>query len=61
MRFLGTTGYYGKLYQIIAIYLTTLLRKVVKFSWVESSQYAFDEIQTILINHSILTAPDFYK
>jgi hypothetical protein len=44
MRFLGTTGYYGKLYQIITIYLTTLLRKVVKFSWVESSQYAFDEI-----------------
>jgi hypothetical protein len=41
--------------------LANLLRKDVIFFGTESYQFAFDKVRAVLINHPVVTAPDFLK
>lgn len=64
MQYLGLVGYYKKFCpncSTITCSVITLLRKDAKFSWAESCQLAFDKNMALLINHPVLTAPDFSK
>ena len=58
--FLGLTGYYRRFVQnfsIIALPLTKLLRKNVKFIWNEECQGSFDGVKVYLTSASVLTLP----
>lgn len=64
MRFLGMAGYYRKFcsnFSTLALPLTNLLQKKVKFIWSDACQIAFEKIKTILMSEPILAAPDFSK
>ena len=59
--FLGLAGYYRRFiddFSRIAIPLTSLTRKNVKFEWTESRKKAFETLKEKLINAPVLTLPD---
>ena len=63
MIFLGMAGFYGRfcpnLSHVVAN-LTNLLKEV-KYVWSDSCLKAFDTIKTIMLNITVLKAPDFVK
>ena len=63
-RFLGTVGYYRRYvcnFASLALPLTDLLRKNVKFHWSNDCELAFQSLKDVLISHPVLRAPDFGK
>ena len=59
--FLGLTGYYRNLipeYSRIALPLTHLTSKYVKFTWGKKEQVAFERLQNELVSDRILAYPD---
>ena len=61
-RFLGMAGYYRKFcknFADVALPLTNLLKKKVKFKWDDDCQKAFDKVKSILCTNPVLKAPDF--
>ena len=61
-RFLGMAGYYRKFcknFADVALPLTNLLKKKVKFKWDDDCQKAFDKVKSILCTIPVLKAPDF--
>jgi hypothetical protein len=62
--FLGLAGYYRRFiknFSKIAKPLTSLLEKVVDFSWTNERQMAFDELKKRLTTAPVLTLPDQSK
>ncbi|KAD3639978.1 hypothetical protein E3N88_29201 [Mikania micrantha] len=58
--FLGLAGYYRRFvegFSIIALPLTQLLRKGVKFSWNDDREKSFEELKKRLVSAPILTLP----
>ncbi|XP_051888858.1 uncharacterized protein LOC127579869 isoform X2 [Pristis pectinata] len=63
-RFLGMVGYYRKFcknFADIALPLTNLQKKGVKFVWTDSCQEAFEKLKAILCYDPVLRTPDFEK
>ncbi|KAD3066980.1 hypothetical protein E3N88_34860 [Mikania micrantha] len=61
--FLGLAGYYHRFvegFSIIALPLTQLLRKGVKFSWNDDREKSFEELKKRLVSALILTASPLY-
>jgi len=64
LRFLGTVGYYRKFCQNfadVAIPLTNLLSKNVKFKWSSECKVSFETLKKLLKNPPVLIVPDFNK
>ncbi|XP_041484226.1 uncharacterized protein LOC121430866 [Lytechinus variegatus] len=64
LRFLGMCGFYRRFvpnFSSIAVPLTDLLKKGVRFVWSERCQQAFDCLKAILTRDPVLAAPDFSK
>lgn len=64
MRFLGMAGYYRRFcknFSLIVKPLTDLLRKDMKFDWVQKCQIAFEDVKAMLTNKPILCAPNFHR
>ena len=64
LKFLGTVGYYRKFCQNfadVAMPLTNLLSKNVKFKWSPECQVAFETLKKLLKNSPVLMVPDFEK
>ena len=64
LRFLGMSGYYRRFcknFSAVALPLTRLLSKKVKFSWNSHCEEAFKKIKEMLINAPILRIPDYEK
>lgn len=64
LRFLGTVGYYRKFCQNfsdVAMPLTNLLSKNVKFHWSSQCQVAFETLKKLLKNPPVLMVPNFSK
>ena len=62
--FLGLCSYYRKFvrgFSEIAVPLTSLTKKQVKFVWDESCQNAFEKLKTALQENVVLNYPDFSK
>ncbi|KAG8503035.1 hypothetical protein CXB51_000845 [Gossypium anomalum] len=62
--FLGLAGYYRRFvkgFSMIATPLTKLLRKDVKFEWVEKCQTSFDQLKTLLTKAPVLVQPESGK
>ena len=58
--FLGLTGYYRrfvKRFFVIASPLTKLLRKGVKFEWLNKCQNSFEQLKEMLVEALVLTQP----
>ncbi|KAK1414363.1 hypothetical protein QVD17_16561 [Tagetes erecta] len=58
--FLGLAGYYRRFvegFSVIALPLTQLLRKGVKFSWNEDREKSFEELKKRLVSAPVLTLP----
>ncbi|KAD3336725.1 hypothetical protein E3N88_32244 [Mikania micrantha] len=58
--FLGLAGYYRRFiegFSVIALPLTQLLRKGVKFSWNDDREKSFEELKKRLVSAPILTLP----
>ncbi|KAD2805507.1 hypothetical protein E3N88_38884 [Mikania micrantha] len=58
--FLGLAGYYRRFvegFSVIALPLTQLLRKGVKYSWNEEREKSFEELKKRLVSAPILTLP----
>ena len=56
--FLGLAGYYrrfGKGFSVIASPLTKLLRKGVKFEWIDKCQDSFEQLKEMLVEALVLT------
>jgi hypothetical protein len=64
LKYLGTVGYYRKFcpnFADVALPLTTLLSKEVKFKWTPQCQVAFETLKKLLKNPPVLVVPDFEK
>ena len=64
LRFLGMSGYYRRFcknFSVVALPLTRLLSKKVKFNWNCHCEEAFKKIKEMLINIPILRIPDYDK
>ena len=64
MRFLGMAGYYRKFcknFSEVAVPLTNLLKKNVKYVWSENCQKSFENLKSLLCSKPVLAAPDFGK
>lgn len=62
--FLGLTGYYRRFiknYGQLARPLTDLLKKNVKYQWLQPQQIAMEALKQALINSPVLALPDFSK
>ena len=62
--FLGLTGWYRifiKGYAVIAVPLTSLLKKTKTFSWSHKAQESFEKLKNALVNAPILQLPHFTK
>ena len=62
MKFLGMSGFYRRFcnnFSEVALPLTNLLGKNVKFIWTECCQAAFEKLKAILTHSPVLVAPDF--
>ena len=58
--FLGLAGYYRKFikgFSKIALPLTKLTKKGVKFEWFDNCEYSFQELKSRLVRSPILTMP----
>jgi len=63
-RFLGLIGFYRKFipqFSEVAVPITSLLKKRVKFKWSDECQSAFEKLKALLIENSVLKAPDYKK
>ena len=63
-RFLGAIGYFRRFipnFSTLALPLTNLLKKDVKFVWDENCNSSFTKLKSILCNYPILRLPDFSK
>ena len=59
-RFLGLAGYYRRFvegFSSIALPLTRLLRKRVKFQWNDEQEKSFEELKNWLVSAPVLTLP----
>ena len=64
MRFLGMAGYYRKFcknFSEVAVPLTNLLKKNVKYVWSDNCQRSFENLKSLLCSKPVLAAPDFCK
>ena len=62
MKYLGMSGFYRRFcnnFSEVALPLTNLLGKNVKFIWTEYCQAAFEKLNAILTHSPVLVAPDF--
>ena len=58
--FLGLAGYYRRFvkgFSVIASPLTKLLRKLVKFEWLDKCQNSFEQLKEMLVEAPVLTQP----
>ena len=58
--FLGLAGYYRQFVKglsVISSTLTKLLKKGVKFYWIETCQASFDQLKRLLVQEPVLTQP----
>ena len=58
--FLGIAGYYRRFvrgFSVIASPLTKLLRKGIKFEWIDKCLNSFEQLKTMLVEAPVLTQP----
>ena len=62
--FLGLAGYYRRFvrgFSVIASPLTKLLRKGIKFEWIDKCQNSFEQLKGMLVEALVLTQPTLGK